>query len=186
MSGCFWIQGTRNQCHSQWHKPTIFTISASCGTKNSAAQLRGQGLCCDFIFIALIPPRHYLHNTVELTALTCIIVTTFAGNSFPNSWCKSASLLLGVFCHCIFRQLQEGLPCLHMPVLPCVGSSWIWVFQVDSTTAKWQNGFYLATNVLLTAARPVVGCGNLSLERSWLLCNGSAPKLFLHCTGHRY
>lgn len=35
---------------------------------------------------------------------------------------------------------------------------------VDSTNAKWQKGFYLATSVLLAAVRQVEGCGNPSGE----------------------
>lgn len=63
--GFYWTQGTRNHCHCQWHKSTIYTIAARCGTKNSAAQQRGQGLCCTFIVIAAIPPRCYLYTTED-------------------------------------------------------------------------------------------------------------------------
>lgn len=70
-----------------------------------------------------------------------IIITTFAGNSFPNRWCKSASLLLRMFCCCIFQRIQEGLFCLHMPMLPCVETSWIRVFpqlQKGKRAFTWQ------------------------------------------------
>lgn len=70
-----------------------------------------------------------------------IIITTFAGNSFPNRWCKSASLLLRIFCCCIFQRIQEGLFCLHMPMLPCVETSWIRVFpqlQKGKRAFTWQ------------------------------------------------
>lgn len=96
--GFYWIQGTRN--HYQWHKPTIFTTAASCGTNNSAVQQRGQGLCCTSTVIAAIPPRCYLYTTLHWRDHTgvCIIVTTFASDSFPNRRCPSASLLLRMFC----------------------------------------------------------------------------------------
>lgn len=35
----------------------------------------------------------------------CVVVTSAAGTSFPNRRCKSASLLVGLFCCCIFRRM---------------------------------------------------------------------------------
>lgn len=187
VSGFYWIQGMRNHCHCQWHKPTTFTVAACCGTTNSTAQLRGEALCRTFIFIAVISPRRYLYSIEKLTALMCIIVTTFTGNSFPNRWCKSATLLLGIFCRCIFRRPQGGLSCLHMPIMPCVESSWIWIWW----TPQMQNGKRVFTwqQVYCSQQWGKWKAVETPLERIWLLGSSLAPRLFLcavlYGTGHR-
>lgn len=86
----------RNHCHCQWRKPTVFTITAGCRTKNWAAQLRGQGLCCILILAAVIPPRHYLRTT-ELTAQCASRLQVLQVPAFPTGDAKVHLCCLGYF-----------------------------------------------------------------------------------------